>query len=430
MFKDKNIKNVFGQSDDGFRSRFNHTLSTLQAMEKAMPSPKKRARRAAKQPDSHFGWVQFTGTLVATCMIAALLWGVATYWNNTQAPTPEENSIGAAVGSGEEQEPVETPDPTPIVQPIPDSAEWPDYTASNGLPLYNPYKRGIYTREGDFIEDTLENGFITCPRPRDYANLDDEYTSLQTAEEIVALAYEKVYDFMRERFYPKLYSTDMAKAIAQRVMDKSVLGTLSVSELGLFEDVSLSSLELDELEVMRTIARWALDYAFYRGRTIGDRAFRPFSLPETKIPRYDGTNGDLPVLLCKLEDVPEMERNGRYCYGLYYYHTENGGTIKKSTSSDDPNAEIVTQYLQPDRVLGYSDVYIGDPDSPSHDHNFYVFYMEGVPEENAEEYRVLSVDMGDQSYLPEQRSHLLLALDTTGESVFFSGGGASENWEP
>lgn len=421
MFKDKNIKNVFGQSDDGFRNRFNNTLSTLQAMEDAMPSPKKRARRAAKQPDSHFGWVQFTGTLVATCMIAALLWGVATYWNNNPAPTPEENSIGAAVGSGEEQEPVETLDPTPIVQPIPDSAEWPDYIASNGLPLFDPYKAGIYTREGTFIEDTLENGFTTCPRPRDYAYLDDEYTSLQTAEEIVALAYEKVYDFMRERFYPELYSADMAKAIAQRVKDKSVWGSLSISELGLFEDTSLRSLDLDELEEMRTVARWALDYAFYSGRTIGDRAFRPFSLPETEIPRYDGTNGDLPVLLCKLEDIPEMDRNGRYCFNLYY---------TEGDYPNDPNAEIVTKYLQPDRVLGYSDVYIGDPDSPSHDHNFYVFYMEGVPEENAEEYRVLSVDMGDQSYLPEQRSHLLLALDTEGGSVFFSGAGSSEKWEP
>ncbi len=105
MFRDKNIKNVFGQSDDGFRNRFNQTLSALQSEENATSNHKKCEER--------FSWGRIAGTLVATCMIAVIAYGGYWVWNTQNAPEDDLYVIMPG-SSGFSSETLNTPiEPSP-----------------------------------------------------------------------------------------------------------------------------------------------------------------------------------------------------------------------------------------------------------------------------------------------------------------------------
>ncbi len=366
-------------------------------------------------------WVRTVGTLVATCMITAMIWGAAVVWNTHTAP--EEDPIGSAVGSGEEQEIQEddrltelsllqeqlkqqqediTQDQAALEQkleglaqeearlqdeiwelaPLNNSEFLPEYgTASNGLPLYNPYK---ITRPANEDERNAWND--AQPKIEDYMFLDDEYTSLQTVEEIVALSRESTYAFMRERYFPELYSMDVAENIVTMALEKADEGFPA---------------ECDLLERARALARWEFARFLYFNR-IGDKAYRPDFLPEAEIPFYDGTNGDLPVLRYKLEDAPTDIGGGspysmRDYPGRFWY----GGGISFENGDISPDYGSV----RTDRILGYSLEYRDAPDRPNHDMNIYLFYLEGDPGENADEYYILSVKK-------EPRTAIISAINT------------------
>jgi hypothetical protein len=323
------------------------------------PDAGMKARLAAKtvpEPETH-GWARTVGTLAATCMLAGMIWGVTMYLNTHQAP--EETSLLPGADNEPSQQPPEaTEAPTVTAEPQP-PAVLPDYTALNGIPVYSIFDRSA--------SDQTRNSI-------DYQYLDDEFTPLQSIDEIIETAREMAYAYLWERFYPELYSRERADDKAEEIR-------------GYLEQYPHEpTYPLDELEYARTTARFFL--ALLADNYIGGKAFRPSFLPESELPYYDGTNGGLPVLRYKWEDVPEkIRRNWDWDPDNNIY--ESG--MNEETPGIDDYCWFNLGEVRTDRVIGYSHDYRGTAERPNYEHNVYLFFMEGQPPENTDDTCIIAI---------------------------------------
>ncbi|MDR1693285.1 MAG: hypothetical protein LBR72_07995 [Oscillospiraceae bacterium] len=149
----ENGKNVFGSSDTGFRDRFDNTLAKLQTGEPVEHSVSTRTRQASS-------WTRITGITLATCMAAALLWGVASFLTTRTPPGDDSAGIGS---------------------------------------------------ESVGMTESGSNGSL------DYMNITDELTPLQTIDEILSKAEQLRHENNLTRNRPMHYAREEAKTFAERI---------------------------------------------------------------------------------------------------------------------------------------------------------------------------------------------------------------------
>ncbi|MDR1669172.1 MAG: hypothetical protein LBR76_04365 [Oscillospiraceae bacterium] len=193
---------------------------------------------------------QLAGSLVAICMAAALLWGVTTFLNTRTPPADNDNPVP---GAAEDV----TPQASPEVKAYPARAAEPaDYSA--------------------------------------YENIDDEFTPLQTPDEVYDMAYQRVYDIHREYNYPEYHSKKKSRETVNWLTAESVK---LMNELGADE----APPEAVKARARCVVAEFSGLYA-YKGR------WRTSTDESTEMPWFDGTNADEPAVRYLLEDTPEANR--------------------------------------------------------------------------------------------------------------------------
>ncbi len=198
-----------------------------------------------------------------------------------------------------------------------------------------------------------------------YEYLDDEFTHLQTEEEILALTYEMAYEMAKEWNNPEVYS----RGRAQKTTD-SLQQFIDEHEF--------------RLEAMRSLARFHLVHHM----TYEREQWRNHT-DELELPWFDGTNADAPVVRYKAEDAPEEVQD-------WLTRPKYDGGSDVFTSYDEQGNEVLRQWTyyalsNTDHPIGYSEETIDGK------HHVYLFELDEVqPQED--NYVIVSVALGDNVY--------------------------------
>ncbi len=326
------------------------------ALGEALPDEHMKQRLNAKlQTAERPNRRRLAGTMTATCMIAAIAFSCIWFWNRQGAAPPDAD-------------PAHRTEQPAVQDPI--------------KALATLFGAGVY-----------EN-----------MNIEDEFTPLDTLDEIYELTVQKSYAKMQELGYPETYCADESKRGIEGI--KSIVDRfLELAKPDAYDHDML-------LEIVRAMARSTAENPI-REDDFLDRV--TIKISQKDIPWYDGTNADAPVLRYTLGDLLEKAETAFENHMSVPFLPDSDALepiygrgdipeeLERSIASEElfrksPEAYVsmiiddrywyAQRVKRTDRVIGYTDEKF---DGQRH---LYLFYTE-EEQEQEEEYLIVSVALSD-----------------------------------